>query len=88
MRRSIPILFILAILVMGCEASRCETASVTLCKACNARAIAAAAKAPKADAAADAAGQPPTPGAFDVDSCVERTRQACEAHRSPPNCPF
>jgi hypothetical protein len=87
-RRSVSILFALALVAMGCEASRCETASVTLCKACSARAVAAAEKSAKVAPAADADGQPPTPGAFDLDSCVERTRQACEAHRSPPNCPF
>lgn len=88
MRRIVLALAALAILGSGCEASRCETASVTLCKACNQRALAAAAKMPANEPAPDAAGQPPTPGAFDLESCVARTRLACEQHRSPPNCPF
>ncbi len=88
MRRTVLALASLALFSIGCEASRCETASVTLCKACNERVIAAAAKKAPSEPAAESAGQPATPGAFDVTSCVERTRQACEAHRSPPSCPF
>lgn len=78
----------LALLGAGCEESQCEAPTLAICKACNERAIAAAAKKSASEPAGNVAGQPPTPGAFDLDSCIERTRQACEQRRSPPNCPF
>ncbi len=87
MRRTLLALVSLALLGAGCADSKCEAPTLAICKACNERAIAAAAKKPASEPAASAAGRP-TPGAFDLDSCIERTRQACEQHRSPPNCPF
>lgn len=89
MRWKLLALALLAIVAGGCQ-SHCEKASVTLCNACEQRRLAtlgSGAAATPADVGADP-GRPPTPGAFDVASCVERTRLACEQHRSPPNCPY